>query len=131
MPTHPHCLVQIWQTHEDGAPVPACTHDQHTDRSTPEEARRQRVLDAHLSSLLRARIARGSGAGRSGSPPETVSLLCQAAPKPLEAAFVPHKAANIGMSKGSFVEAPLPVGYGLDRSALWPPHRSCADRAAV
>ena len=74
-------------------------------------------------------LREGLGQDDQGLRRKQFSLLCQAAPKPLEAAFVPHKAANIGMSKGSFVEAPLPVGYGLDRSALWPPHRSCADRA--
>jgi len=58
-------------------------------------------------------------------------LSCQAAPKPLEAALVAREATNIGVGKGTLVEAPLPAGYGRDGCALWPPHRSCADGAAV
>ena len=75
VPPHPHRLMQIWKAHEDGASGSACTHDQYTDGATAEEARRQRVLDAHLNSFLRGRIARASGAGRSGSSKGTISVF--------------------------------------------------------
>jgi hypothetical protein len=58
-------------------------------------------------------------------------LACQAAPKTLESAFVARKPTDIGMGKGTLVEAPLPRGNGRDRCVLWPPHRSCAHDAAV
>jgi hypothetical protein len=35
------------------------------------------------------------------------------------------------MGKGTLVEASLPTGYCRDGCALWPPHRFCADDAAV
>src|SRR3979490_2485075 len=66
------------------------------------------------------------GFQREQSPPAS-----QAAPKPVESAFVARQATDIGTGKGTLIEAPLPAGNGRDGCVLWPPHRSCADGAAV
>src|ERR1700756_229346 len=63
------------------------------------------------------------GQDDQGLQREQSPLACQAAPKSLEAALVACKAANIGMGKGTLIEASLPVGYGRDGCVLRPPHR--------
>jgi hypothetical protein len=54
-------------------------------------------------------LREGLGQGDQGLQRKQLSLFCQAASKPLEAAFVARKSTNIGVGKGALVEAPLPL----------------------
>src|SRR5216683_881892 len=81
--------------------------------------------------LFADELRQGLGKENQGLQREQSPLACQAAPKPLEATLVARKAADIGMGKGTLVETPLPGGNGRHRCVFWPPHRSCADGAAV
>jgi hypothetical protein len=76
-------------------------------------------------------LREGLGKDDQGLQGEQSPLSGQAAPKSLESTLVARKATDIGMGKGTLVEAPLPSGNGRDGCVLWPPHRSCADGAAV
>jgi hypothetical protein len=76
-------------------------------------------------------LRQGLGKEDQGLQREQSPLACQAAPKPLESAFVARKATDIGMGKGTLVETPLPSGNGRDGCAHRPPHRPCANGAVV
>src|SRR5579863_4743308 len=60
-----------------------------------------------------------------------LAFVRQAFPKTIEAAFVARHAADIGVSKGALIEAPLPVGDRGYCCAVWAAHRAGADAAVV
>src|ERR1700740_2628038 len=86
-----------------------------------------RILISPFADELRQRL----GKENQGLQREQCSLSSQAAPKPLEALLVARKTTDIGVGKGTLIEAPLPGGNGRDRCVFWPPHRSCADCSVV
>src|ERR1700739_944694 len=60
-----------------------------------------------------------------------LAFIRQAVPKSIEAAFVAGQAADIGVSKGALIEAPLPVRDRGYCCAVWAAHRAGADAAVV
>jgi hypothetical protein len=49
-----HRLIEIRQTHGNGAPGPACANNEDTNRLAAQEIRRQEMLNAHNDPLYRA-----------------------------------------------------------------------------